>query len=56
VILGTKFSDLLAGFVDDYEVGAPLGMVGTRTWENGFFCQDDFRVTRRLTLNMGLRY
>jgi len=53
---GYEVSDLLAGFVDDYEVGAPLGMVGTRSWENGFFAQDDFRVTRRLTLNLGLRY
>ncbi len=53
---GYEVSDLLAGFVDDYEVGSPLGMVGTRSWENGFFAQDDFRVTRRLTLNLGLRY
>jgi len=53
---GYEVSDLLAGFVDDYEVGAPLGTVGTRSWENGFFAQDDFRVTRRLTLNLGLRY
>jgi hypothetical protein len=53
---GYEISDLLAGFVDDYEVGSPLGAVGTRTWENGFFAQDDFRVTRRLTLNLGLRY
>ena len=25
-------------------------------WENGFFVQDDFRVTPRLTVNLGLRY
>jgi hypothetical protein len=31
-------------------------MVGTRSWENGFFAQDDYRETRRLTLNLGLRY
>jgi len=53
---GYEIADLLAGFVDDYEHGAPFGTVGTRTWENGFFAQDDFRVTRRLTLNLGLRY
>jgi len=53
---GYEVSDLLAGFVDEYDHGTPYGMVGTRTWENGFFAQDDFRVTRRLTLNMGLRY
>ncbi|HUI52397.1 MAG TPA: TonB-dependent receptor [Terriglobales bacterium] len=49
-------SDLLAGFVDSYSHGTDYGMVGTRTWENGFFAQDDFRATNRLTLNLGLRY
>lgn len=53
---GYEVSDLFAGFMDDYSHGTPFGMVGTRTWENGFFVQDDFRVTRRLTLNLGLRY
>ncbi len=53
---GYEVADLLAGFMDSYSHGTPLGMVGTRSWENGFFAQDDFRVTRRLTLNLGLRY
>ena len=51
-----EVSDILAGFVDGYQHGVPLGTVGTRSWENGFFAQDDFRVTKRLTLNLGLRY
>jgi Carboxypeptidase regulatory-like domain/TonB dependent receptor len=51
-----EVSDLLAGFVDGYAHGTNFGMVGTRSWENGFFAQDDFRVTPRLTLNLGLRY
>ncbi len=53
---GYEVSDLLAGFVDGYSHGTTFGMVGTRTWENGFFAQDDYRVTPRLTLNLGLRY
>jgi hypothetical protein len=53
---GYEVSDLLAGFVDGYQHGVPFGTVGTRSWENGFFAQDDFRVTPRLTLNFGLRY
>ncbi len=51
-----EVSDLLAGFVDGYAHGTTFGMVGTRSWENGFFAQDDFRVIPRLTLNLGLRY
>jgi Carboxypeptidase regulatory-like domain len=53
---GYETSDLLAGFVNQYSHGTAYGMVGTRSWENGFFVQDDFRVTPRLTLNLGLRY
>ncbi len=51
-----EVSDLLAGFVDGYAHGTTFGMVGTRSWENGFFAQDDYRVSPRLTLNLGLRY
>jgi carboxypeptidase family protein len=53
---GYEVSDLLAGFVDGYSHGTSFGMVGTRTWENGFYAQDDWRITPRLTLNLGLRY
>jgi hypothetical protein len=53
---GYEVADLFAGFMDGYAHGTPFGMVGTRSWENGFFAQDDFRVTHRLTLNLGLRY
>lgn len=53
---GYETSDLLAGFVDRYDHGTNYGMVGTRSWENGFFAQDDWRIRPRLTLNLGVRY
>ncbi|MEO8593237.1 MAG: PEGA domain-containing protein [Candidatus Solibacter sp.] len=53
---GYETADVLAGFVQNYQIGAQTGMFGTRSWENSFFVQDDWRITRRLTLNVGLRY
>ena len=53
---GWEQADLLIGFVCNYQIGPPFGSVGTRNWENGLFVQDDWRVSRKLTLNLGLRY
>jgi hypothetical protein len=53
---GFEQSDLLVGFVNNFQVGPPFGTVGTRTYEDAAFAQDDWRVTHRLTLNLGLRY
>jgi hypothetical protein len=55
-ITGYEVSDVLAGFVDNYQVGPPFGMVGTRNWETGYYAQDDWKVSRRLTVNLGIRY
>ncbi|HLJ85513.1 MAG TPA: carboxypeptidase regulatory-like domain-containing protein [Candidatus Angelobacter sp.] len=52
---GYEVSELLAGFIDNYSVSSP-NTVDTRSWETGYFAQDDWRVTRRLTVNLGLRY
>ncbi|MDQ3805185.1 MAG: TonB-dependent receptor [Acidobacteriota bacterium] len=55
-LTGFEQSDLLIGFVNNYSVGPPFGTVGTFNWENAGFVQDDWRVSPRLTLNLGLRY
>jgi outer membrane receptor protein involved in Fe transport len=52
---GNEVSEILAGF-PDYKIGQFLGVYNTRSWETGYFGQDDWRVNNRLTLNLGLRY
>jgi outer membrane receptor protein involved in Fe transport len=53
---GYQVSELLAGFVDNYSIGAQSGFFGTRNYEVGAFAQDDWKLTPRLTLNVGVRY
>lgn len=53
---GFEQADVLIGFVCNYQIGPPFGTVGTRNWENGLFIQDDWKASRRLTFNLGLRY
>lgn len=55
-VTGYEVTDLLIGFTCNYQVGPVLGNSETRNWENGFYGQDDWRITRRLTLNLGLRW
>jgi len=52
---GYEVSDLLSGFVDGYATVPPLVWSG-RVHGKWVFMQDDYRVSPRLTLNLGLRY
>ncbi len=53
---GYEPAELLAGFIDNYSIGSQSGFFGTRNYEIGAFVQDDWKITQRLTLNLGVRY
>ena len=44
------------GFVNGQPAQLATNIRHWRNWEYGFFFQDDWKVSRRLTLNLGLRY
>jgi len=55
-VQATRFPTCLRVLWTDTHTGPVLAWSGRVPGENGFFAQDDYRVTPRLTLNLGLRY
>jgi hypothetical protein len=54
---GYEVSDILIGKTDFTATSQPaIDPFTTINYENGFYAQDDWRASQRLTLNLGLRY
>ncbi len=52
---GNAFADFLLGIPSAVSQDAPVTAY-TNSWYSALFAQDDFRVSQRLTLNLGLRW
>ena len=53
---GSALGDLVAGYASDAQFQNDVAFPRYRSWEAAGYVQDDWRATRRLTLNLGVRY
>ena len=53
---GYEVSELMAGGVDNYQIGSQAGYFANIGQEDGIFAQDDWRISHKLTVNYGLRW
>ena len=53
---GSALGDLVAGYASDAQFQNDVAFPRYRSWEVAGFIQDDWRITKWLALNLGLRY
>ena len=53
---GFPTAEMLIGFTDSYSIGAQNGYFSNIAYEDGFYAQDEWRASKQLTLQLGLRY
>lgn len=55
-ITGNALADFLLGFPRTVNGVENLNWAEARNWRTGFYAMDDWRVSNKLTLNLGVRY
>lgn len=53
---GNSIASMLLGYPTQITRATLFGTFGLRGWEDSLYFQDDFKVSPRLTLNLGVRY
>lgn len=54
--VGYDFADWLLDYSSGLSISAEISDVGERHWRTGYFFQDDWKVTPKLTFDYGIRY